>query len=124
VNNVVYLRWFETARMALFQRLGFTSGTGVGPILHSTSCRYRVPVYAPDDVVAAVRVTDVKADRFALEMSVYSARAGAVAATGDAVIVAYDYEAKRKAAVPAEVLERLRDVVAEGALIPPLAPQR
>ncbi len=122
VNNVVYLRWFETARMALFRRLDFTSGTDVGPILHSTSCRYRVPVYAPDTVVAGVRVKDVGVDRFVLEMAVYSDNASAVAAVGDAVIVAYDYPNKRKASLPSAVCAILDDVVAEGQLIPELPP--
>ncbi len=108
VNNVVYFRWFETARMALFRSIDFTSGVGVGPILHSTTCRYRAPVYFPDDVVTAARVTDVGDDRFTVEMAVFSAREQAIAAVGTAVIVAYDYVNKTKAPLPAAV----RDAIA------------
>ena len=108
VNNVVYFRWFETARMALFRSIDFTSGTGTGPILHSTSCRYRAPVYFPDDIVTAARVTDVGDDRFTVEMAVFSAREQAIAAVGTAVIVAYDYVNKTKATLPAAV----RDAIA------------
>lgn len=107
VNNVVYLRWFETARMALFQAIDFTSGSAVGPILHSTSCRYRLPLYFPDDVVAACRVTDVQEDRFAVETALWSAREQAVAATGTALMVAYDYAAKQKARLPDDVRTRI-----------------
>ena len=38
VNNTVYLRYFESARIALFERLGYLDvmeQTGVGPILGS-----------------------------------------------------------------------------------------
>ncbi len=52
VNNVVYFRWFESARMRLFEAIGFTGSDVVGPILHSTSCRYRAPIYYPDALVA------------------------------------------------------------------------
>ena len=44
VNNIVYLRWFECARIAYFERVGWLAGgrvRGVGPILHSTQARFR-----------------------------------------------------------------------------------
>jgi|GEM_PF-55749 len=103
VNNVVYLRWFESARMALLSAIDFVSGTGVGPILHSQGCRYRRPLYGPDDIVAAARVVAVQDDRFDLELAIWSAREGAVAATGTATMVAFDYAHKRKAQLPAPV---------------------
>lgn len=103
VNNVVYLRWFESARMALLSAIGFVSGTDVGPILHSQGCRYRRPLYGPDDVVAAARVVDVQDDRFDVELALWSAREGAVAATGTATMVAFDYATKQKARLPESV---------------------
>jgi acyl-CoA thioester hydrolase len=103
VNNVVYLRWFESARMALLSAIDFTSGTGVGPILHSQGCRYRRPLFAPDDVVAAARVVDVGPDRFDVELALWSRAAGAVAATGTATMVSFDYARQQKAPLPATV---------------------
>jgi acyl-CoA thioester hydrolase len=103
VNNVVYLRWFESARMALLAAIGFASADGVGPILHSQSCRYRRPLYAPDDIVAAARVVDVGDDRFEVELALYSAAAGAVAATGSAIMVSFDYAKNTKAPLPSSV---------------------
>jgi len=44
VNNIVYLRYFESPRIAYFERLSFLEvmeQTGVGPILAETHCRYR-----------------------------------------------------------------------------------
>ena len=64
VNNTVYLRWFESARLAYFERLAVsTSNRGVAPILASVSCRFRAPVTYPDVVHAGARITDVAADR-------------------------------------------------------------
>lgn len=108
VNNVVYFRWFESARMRLFEAIGFTGSDVVGPILHSTSCRYRAPVYYPDALVAGARVVEIGSDRFTMEMAVFSANAGTIAATGEATIVAYDYGTKAKTALPAEVVARIR----------------
>jgi acyl-CoA thioester hydrolase len=59
VNNTVYFRWFESARMEYFARLGWPEierETGIGPILHSTAAWFRGPVAGRDDVVVAARV--------------------------------------------------------------------
>ncbi len=107
VNNVVYFRWFESARMKYFEGIGFTSNTGVGPILSSTSCRYKAPLFYPDRVTAGCRVSDIKEDRFTMEIALFSDAAGRVAATGEALIVAYDYAAKQKAPLPPAVRAHL-----------------
>ncbi|MBM4282845.1 MAG: hypothetical protein FJ137_19535 [Deltaproteobacteria bacterium] len=107
VNNVVYLRWFESARMVLFKLLDFTSNTGTGPILASTTCRYKAPLYQGDVVTAAGRVVDVAHDRFVIEHALWSRDVGRVAAVGEAHIVAYDYGRKQKGTLPDDFRERL-----------------
>ena len=105
VNNTVFFRWFETARIAFLEAIAFTAGgdEGVGPILHSTSCRFRSPVTYPDTVVVAVRTVTVDEDRFTHEYRVVRADTRKVVAEGDGVVVSYDYGAGRKAPIPAEV---------------------
>ena len=47
INNKVYFRYFEDARIAYFDRTGVTdlmSEQRIGPILAKTSCNFRVPV--------------------------------------------------------------------------------
>ncbi len=105
VNNTVYLRWFESARIAYFERvdaLGIKARTGIGPILASTQCRFKVPLTYPDSVVAGVRVRpdSIGDDRFTMEHAVWSVRHERIAAEGDGVIVTFDYEAGRRAPIP------------------------
>ena len=114
VNNTVYLRWFESARIAYFDAIGFRArpghdgGTaGVGAILHSTQCRFRRPLAYPDTVVIGARVTDIGEDRFTMHYLVVSDAMQAVAAEGTGTIVSYDYGRARKAAIPAQVRERM-----------------
>jgi acyl-CoA thioester hydrolase len=107
VNNVVYLRWFESARMVLFTLLDFTSNTGTGPILAATTCRYKAPLYAGDVVTAAGRVVDAGDDRFVVEHALWSRDLGRLAAVGEAHIVAYDYGRKQKGRLPDDFRERL-----------------
>ena len=110
VNNVVFYRWFESARAAMLFDVGFfhnTPHSGVGPILHSAGVRFRLPLVFPDVVTAAVGVTEVHEDRFTLGFALFSAQHRALAATGEGVIVSFDYGAKKKAPLPASLLTRL-----------------
>lgn len=103
VNNTVYIRYFESARIAYFDRLEYQRSmheTGIGPILHSISCRFRFPVTYPDTVWAGARVTEVGEDRFTMRHIVVSQRHGRMAAEGDGVIVTYDYRAHHKTPIP------------------------
>ncbi|KAB2967551.1 MAG: acyl-CoA thioesterase [Thermoanaerobaculia bacterium] len=110
VNNVVYFRWFESARMAYFARLGWPElerASGIGPILHSTRARFRAPLEWPDEVQVATRAGEVGADRFTMHYEVRSRSLDRVAAEGDGLIVAFDYRAKRKVALPDAIHERI-----------------
>jgi len=106
VNNTVYFRWFESARMAYFARLGWPEverATGVGPILHSTRARFRAPLEWPDEIEVATRAQEIGADRFTMRYEVRSRRLDRIAAEGEGLIVAYDYRARAKAPLPEAV---------------------
>lgn len=110
VNNTVYFRYFESARIAYLERLqvpDFMRGRGVGPILHSINCRFRLPVTYPDTVIVGVRVTQVEIDRFVMEHTLVSERHQKIAAQGEAITVTYDYDQQRKAPIPPLVLARI-----------------
>ncbi len=112
VNNAVFFRYFETARIAYFERCGFITSYDeekVGAILHSTGCRFRRPLYYPDTVLVGARVSEVRRDRFTMEYRLVSEAQGEIGAEGSGVIVSYDYEAKAKAPLP----ERVRSLIAE-----------
>ncbi len=103
VNNVVYFRYFENARIPYLDRVGWTASklaTGLGPILHSTSARFRRPVAYPDRLLVGARVTDIQADRVTFEYRVVSTTLNAVACEGQGVVVSYDYTANAKAPIP------------------------
>ena len=115
VNNTVYFRHFEHARIGYFERIGFDrhmEETGVGPILASTSCRFRIPLTYPDRVWIGGRVVDLGEDRFKMLYRVVSQKHGAVAAEGEGKIVVYDYRAGEKAPVPEMIREAIETLEA------------
>ncbi|MEA3339686.1 MAG: thioesterase family protein [Chloroflexota bacterium] len=110
VNNVVYFRYVESARIAYFQELGLMEvmeRTGVGPILASVQCRFKIPLTYPDTVSVGVRVSEMGKDRFTMEYAVASQRLEKIATVGEGVIVSYNYSENKKAPLPAEVRERI-----------------
>ena len=113
VNNIVFFRYFESARIEYLERIGFrqeTENGGVGPILHSTQARFRRPVEWPDTVIVGARTVDVGDDRFTQEYRLVSRASGEIAAEGGAVLVAYDYANGRKAPLPPRVVDAIRQI--------------
>lgn len=110
VNNIVFFRYFESARIAYLDAIGFRGDApgSTGPILASTHCRFRRPLAYPDTVRVGARATEVAADRFTMEYRIVSETLGEIAADGGGVIVAYDYAAGWKAPLPVPVRERIR----------------
>lgn len=115
VNNVVYFRYFESARIVYLERLDvadFVTTSGVGPILHSVNCRFRIPVTYPDTVHVGVRVTAIGSDRFVMDQCLVSEQHQKIAAQGDAITVTYDYANATKAPLPPLVRARIEQLEA------------
>ena len=110
VNNIVFFRYFETARMAYFEEIQFgepSNPSDVGPILASTNCRFRRPLSYPDTIHVGARVSEMGEDRFTMEYQIYSEEHGDIAAKGEGVIVSYDYAVQQKAPLPDDVRQRI-----------------
>jgi len=72
VNNVIYFRYFESARIHYFETLGWMDimgKRGVGPILGSTSCSYRIPLSYPDTAFVGAKITEMHEKRFTYGIS-------------------------------------------------------
>jgi acyl-CoA thioester hydrolase len=117
LNNSVYFRYFESARIAYFERLEFMEhmqATGVGPILASTQCRFRIPLTYPDTVLVGAKIADIGDDRFVMRYAVVSQRLQKLAAEGEGVIVSFDYRANRKAPLPEVIRQRIAAIESAG----------
>ncbi len=113
VNNIIYFRYFESARIAYFERLGYTdmmAETGVGPILASTRCRYRLPLTFPDTVSVGARVTDIETDRFTMAYIVVSHRHQKAAADGAGVVVSFNYRENAKSPLPESLIRQIESL--------------
>ncbi len=110
VNNTVYFRYFETARIAYFEKIGvltFMEQHGIGPILAHTECRFRLPLTYPDSLNVESRVIEVAQDRFLMQYRITSHAKAAVAAEGTGRIVMVDYRTGKKSSLPPEVRQAI-----------------
>lgn len=113
VNNAVYLRWFESARIAYFERVGLVVYEGVGPILARATIDFKRPVTYPDTVTVEATITRLGTTSFEMHYRATSkAQGGAIVAQGDSVVVLFDYASGSKVALPAALREAIEAVEA------------
>ena len=113
VNNIVYFKHFESARIAYFEKINFLefmNKTGIGPILASTQCRYKIPLTYPDHVTVGAKVETIEKDRFIMKYAVISHKFKKIAALGEGVLVTFDYQNNKKALIPDEIRKRITDL--------------
>ena len=113
VNNVVYFKHFESARISYFEKIDFPevmNKTGIGPILASTQCRYKIPLTYPDHVTVGAKVDTIEKDRFIMKYVVISHKLKKIAALGEGVLVTFDYQNNKKAFIPDEIRKRIIDL--------------
>ncbi len=109
VNNVTYFRYFESSRIKYFEEMEYFKyiAKGIGPILASTSCRYRIPLTYPDTVSIGARVTKMSDDRFWMIYHVISHKHKKLAAEGEGVLVSFDYKENKKINIPEELKQKI-----------------
>jgi len=113
VNNVVYFRYFESARVEYFARLdwfAFEEQTGIGPILAATQARFRKPLTYPDTISVGTRVVSISDDRFQLEHLIVSHRQETITTNGEGTIVTFHHGNGTKVSVPEELKRRIAEL--------------
>jgi acyl-CoA thioester hydrolase len=113
VNNAVYFRYFENARLAYFLALGWDVAQlprGIGPILASTQARFRHALTFPDTIAIGARVVEVHADRFVLRHAIASEKLGKITTEGESVVVTFDYSLGQKVMVPEEIRRKVFEI--------------
>ena len=108
VNNARYFTWIESARIALFERIGvMTSGPSeVGPILATTTCDFLAPVKYPARLEVTATIT--KVGETSLTMNYEAHEGDRLHARGTSVAVLVDYATSTKVRIPDPIRETIR----------------
>ena len=116
VNNTIYFKYFETARLAYFNQVGVMEDmqkNQLGPILAETQARFKRPLKFPDQVIAGANVLEHQAYGFLMQYGLYSEQQQAIATLGTGRIVMVDYHSGQKVK-PSEKLIALVNQLQQG----------
>ena len=119
LNNVVYYRYAESARIGYLQALGMFDSHMV-TVLAQSSCQYLHPVIYPDTLLLGVRCQRLGTTSIVIEYSYYSTAQAAIVATAEAVVVRLDSNGQDKKPWTEEERERLLALEATFGHIPQL----
>lgn len=115
VNNARFFTWLESARIALFTRIGVLSDgpRAVGPILATTQCDFLRPVVYPATIVVGAAVESVGRTSITMRYAVWREDApDEPCARASSVIVLVDYQTMHKVPVPEDVRARIAGLAA------------
>lgn len=115
LNNTVYYRFCEEARVSWLSRHGWgvNLAGGSGPILAASSCQFRVPLVHPCPVRVETRLAKLGNRSFTLAHRLSRDDAPEItAAEAEAVIVWCDYASGQAIALPETLRQQLNGVLA------------
>lgn len=99
VNNVIYYRYMESARITYFDQLNILS-QNVNTVVASSQCKYIKPVFYPDQISIGSCVVEIRNSAMRMEYYLYSQSQQQVVATGEAVVVFVDQIEMKKTLIP------------------------
>jgi acyl-CoA thioester hydrolase len=111
MNNVEFLRFFETARIAWFRHVvpdhTPTRREVFGFIFAECHIAYRAPAFFDEDIRTWIRPTELKRSSVRLEFEMRVESDGRLVADGYGVMVGYDYAEGRAQPIPDSFRERV-----------------
>ena len=110
MNNTVYFRCLEQARISWCDRLGLDyRRQPEGPILGSISCRFRIPIVYPADLAVSLYAGKPRTSSFVLSSSISDEHEPSrVYATGEAVMVWIDLAQGKARPLPDRIRSELQ----------------
>ncbi len=107
VNNVIYLTYMESARVAFFERLGWNSrdmgGGRGGPVIVSQTFNYRRQLHYPAEIEVGIGCAELRRRSFVLADGLFLKGSDELVGDGSTVLVWMDYALGKAVELPPEV---------------------
>jgi len=107
VNNAMYYRYIENARLAYLGALDLLNER-VSTVVSSNQCRYLKPVVFPDHLKVAARIEEIRNSAFRMHYLLWSEQQQRIVATSEAVIVCIDKNTLQKTEIPQHIREKIK----------------
>ncbi|MBM7073701.1 acyl-CoA thioesterase [Shewanella sp. 202IG2-18] len=110
LNNAVYFRHFETARIKFFEELGIWKlweDKVMGPVLKDCYAKYIRPVTFPDKLTIEITLSEIESDRFTMNYTAHSEAQNRTCTVGKSIIVFIDFKSGKPTSLPKEMLKTI-----------------
>ena len=107
VNNVMFMKYQQSGRVNFWEVSGLyelQEKTNKGPMLVSTHCDFRKPLFYPGKAIVKTKVAFLKNSSFGLDHVILNEK-GEVCAEGRDVAVCYDFNLNETFRIPEELRE-------------------
>lgn len=107
VNNVNFMKYMQSARVQFWEVTGLSKlyeETKKGPMLVSTKCDFKHPLFFPGNVLIQTKVEFIKNSSFGLYHRLYNDD-GVLCAEGQDVAVCFDFSADKTFLIPKDLRE-------------------
>ena len=108
VNNVIYYRYIESARIYYFKDMDLFSHN-VSMVISKSSCHYLSPVVYPDTLFIGAKVEEIRNSAIRMSYALYSEQQQNIIAIGEAVMVCLDQMTQQKTKVPDRLKQFILD---------------
>ena len=109
VNNVMYYRYIESARIRYMDELNIFQ-QDVYTVVAPNQCKYIRPVFYPDQLKIGVRVEEMRNSALRMSYLLWSEAQQTVVALSEAVIVCVNKENMNKTEIPAVIREKVTEI--------------
>lgn len=109
INNLAILKYIQAGRVNYLESVGLLplkAEKRTGPIIASTTCQFRKPLFYPGKVTVYSKVDLIKNTSFRIQYEVLNDDAEIVAEAHD-IIVFYDFDKNTKLVLP----EDIKDII-------------
>lgn len=106
VNNAMYYRYIENARLAYLDALDLLNES-VSTVVSSNQCRYLKPVVFPDHLKIAACIEEIRNSAFRMHYLLWSEKQQSIVATSEAVIVCIDQKTLQKTQIPEHIRKKI-----------------
>ena len=109
VNNVMYYRYIESARIRYMDELSIFQ-QDIYTVVASNQCKYIRPVFYPDQLKIGVRVEEVRNSAFRMSYLLWSETQQTVVALAEAVIVCVNKDSMLKTEIPEIIRHKITEI--------------
>lgn len=112
VNNVMFMKYTQASRVNYWEKIGLDgsfSTKGIGPILVSTACQFKKPLFFPGNIVVKAKVDFIKNTSFGISHKIFNDKNELCAQAQD-VVVTYNFSTNEKVLFPTWLREKIEEL--------------